>query len=53
MDELIKSKRIENNTKYKVLVNYLKDLIDVEEGYTAIITAKDIRRILKSLEEVE
>ena len=53
MDKLIKSKKIENNTKYKVLVNYLKDLIDVEEGYTTIITAKDIRRILKSLEEVE
>ena len=46
-------KRIEKSTKYKVLVNYLKDLIDVEEGYTTIITAKDIRRILKSLEEVE
>lgn len=39
--------------KYRVLVNYLKDLIGEEEGYIKIITPSDIRRILKALEEVE
>lgn len=40
--------------KYKILVNYLKDLIDYEEDKEVkLIFKKDIIRILKALEEVE
>lgn len=42
-------KVIENNTKYKTLVNYLKGLIDKE----AYINSDEIKKILKALEEVE
>ena len=40
-------------TKYKILVNYLKDLIEEKEGYITIVNKEDIRKILKALEEVE
>ena len=53
MDEMIRSKRIELTTKYRILVNYLKDLIGEEEGHIKIVTPADIRKILKALEEVE
>ena len=49
MDEAIRYKRIEKNTKYKILVNYLKGLIDKE----AYINSDEIKKILKALEEVE
>lgn len=43
--------------KYKILVNYLKDLIGqdevMEEGQYKLICRYDIIRILKALEEVE
>lgn len=39
--------------KYKILVNYLKDLIVDDKDYVKIITKEDIRKILKALEEVE
>lgn len=40
--------------KYRVLVNYLKELIEEQEGYVTIIGRVDIVRILKALgEEVE
>ena len=45
----IELKVIENNTKYKTLVNYLKGLIDKE----AYINSNEIKKILKALEEVE
>ena len=41
-------------TKYRILVKYLKDLIEeTTEEYTKIITTGDIRKILRALEEVE
>ena len=42
-------KSIENSTKYKILINYLKTLI---EGET-YINSSEIEKILKTLEEVE
>lgn len=42
-------KAIENNTKYKTLVNYLKELTEKE----AYISSEEIKKILKALEEVE
>jgi len=39
----------EKGTKYKILVNYLKGLIDKE----AYINSEKIKEILKALEEVE
>lgn len=42
-------KAIENNTKYKTLVNYLKEAIQKE----AYINSDEIKKILKALEEVE
>lgn len=52
-DYMTEKKAIENNAKYKILVNYLKDLIQEEEGYVKIVTKGDIKKILKALEEVE
>lgn len=49
MDEIIRNKRLEISTKYKVLVNYLKELIEKE----AYINSDEIKKILKALEEVE
>lgn len=49
MDEAIRYKRIEKNTKYKILVRYLKELIEKE----AYINSDEIIKILKALEEVE
>lgn len=42
-------KCIENNVKYKTLVNYLKNVIK-KESY---INSEEITKILKALEEVE
>ena len=42
-------KRIEKNTKYRILVNYLKGLTEKE----AYINSDEIKKILKALEEVE
>lgn len=49
MDEAIRNKRIEKSTKYKILVRYLKELIEKE----AYINSDEIKKILKALEEVE
>ena len=49
MDELIEKKRVEKVTKYKILVNYLKEAINKE----AYINSDEIKKILKALEEVE
>lgn len=49
MEDLARYKRIEKSTKYKILVNYLKGLIDKE----AYINSDEIKKILKALEEVE
>lgn len=49
MDEMARNIRIEKNTKYRVLVNYLKELIEKE----AYINSDEIKKILKALEEVE
>lgn len=49
MEEAIRNKRIEKNTKYRILVNYLKGLIEKE----AYINSDEIKKILKALEEVE
>ena len=50
MDEMVRTKRIEKSTKYKVLVNYLKELIEKEQYF---IQEEKIKEILKALEEVE
>lgn len=39
--------------KYKILVNYLKDLIEENDEYVKLVTKEDIRRILKALEELK
>ncbi len=39
--------------KYKILVNYLKDLIEENDDYVKLVTKEDIRRILKALEELK
>ena len=39
-------------TKYKILINYLKDLLEENDEYVKLITKEDIRRILKALEEL-
>lgn len=49
MEEVISNKRIEKSIKYRILVNYLKELIEKE----AYISSEEIKKILKSLEEVE
>ena len=49
MDEAIRYKRTEKSIKYKILVNYLKGLIEKE----AYINSEEIKKILKALEEVE
>lgn len=49
MNEIIENKSIEKSTKYRVLVNYLKKLIE-EETYVSV---KELTKILKALEEVE
>lgn len=49
MDEIVRTKRIEKSTKYRVLVNYLKEVIKKE----AYINSEEIKKILKALEEVE
>lgn len=49
MDEIIRDKRLEKSTKYRILVNYLKELIE-RESY---INSDEIKKILKALEEVE
>ena len=49
MEEAIRNKRLEKSTKYKILVNYLKELIE-KESY---ISSEEIKKILKALEEVE
>jgi len=48
-DYMTEKKAIENNAKYKILVNYLKDAIQKE----AYINSEEIKKILKALEEVE
>ena len=50
MEELINIKRIETNTKYRVLVNYLKLILEQSSVY---IDKEKIELILKVLEEVE
>lgn len=49
MEEIIIDKRIEKSTKYRILVTYLKGLIEKE----AYINSDEIKKILKALEEVE
>ena len=49
MDEMLRTKRIEKSTKYRILVIYLKQLIEKE----AYISSDEIKKILKALEEVE
>lgn len=49
MEEVISYKRIEKSIKYRILVNYLKELIEKE----AYISSEEIKKILKALEEVE
>ncbi len=49
MDEMIRNGRIEKSTKYRILVNYLKELIQKE----AYINSDEVKKILKALEEVE
>lgn len=49
MEEAIRYKRIEKSTKYKILVRYLKELMEKE----AYINSEEIKKILKALEEVE
>lgn len=49
MNEIIENKRIEKSTKYSVLVNYLKELIE-KESY---VNVKELTKILKALGEVE
>ena len=49
MNEIIEDKRIEKSTKYRVLVNYLKELIE-KESY---VNVKELTKILKALGEVE
>lgn len=49
MGEIIEIKRIEKSTKYRVLVNYLKELIE-KESY---VNVEELKKILKALEEVE
>lgn len=39
--------------KYKILVNYLKTLIEEKAGCITLIYKEDIVKILKALEEVE
>ena len=50
LDEMIEKPRIERNTKYKVLVNYLKVILT---GSSVYIDKEKIELILKVLEEVE
>lgn len=50
MEELINIKRIETNTKYRVLVNYLKAILEQSSVY---IDKEKIELILKVLEEVK
>lgn len=40
-------------TKYKILINYLKDLLEENDDYVKLVTKEDIRRILKALEELK
>lgn len=49
MEEAIRNKRVEKSVKYRVLVKYLKELIEKE----AYINSDEIKKILKALEEVE
>lgn len=49
MEEAIRNKRLEKSTKYKILVNYLKQLVEKE----AYVNSEEIIKILKALEEVE
>lgn len=49
IEDLQKRCRLENSTKYRILVNYLKELIEKE----AYINSEEIKKILKALEEVE
>lgn len=49
MDEMLRAKRIEKSTKYRILVIYLKQIIERE----AYINSDEIKKILKALEEVE
>ena len=49
MEEMIKAKRIETSTKYRILVIYLKELV----GKEAFINSEEIKKILKALEEAE
>lgn len=49
MNKIIENKRIEKNTKYRILVNYLKRSIEKE----VYINREEIKKILKALEEVK
>lgn len=49
MNEITENKRIEKSTKYSVLVNYLKELIE-KESY---VNVEELKKILKALEEVK
>jgi len=53
MIELDTNYYIQTDIRYKILVNYLKELLEEKEGYVNIITKEDIRKILKALGEVE
>lgn len=48
MEELIRAKRIETSTKYRVLVNYLKTMV---KQNTVYIDKEKIELILNVLEE--
>ena len=49
MEEKIENVRIEKNTKYRILINYLKGAIERE----AYISSEEIKKLLKAFEEVE
>ena len=49
MEEKIENVRIEKNTKYRILINYLKGVIERE----AYISSEEIKKLLKAFEEVE
>ena len=49
MEEMLRAKRIESSTKYRTLVNYLKEII----GKETFINSEEIKKILKALEEID
>lgn len=49
MEETKENVKIEKNTKYRILVNYLKGAIERD----AYISSEEIKKLLKAFEEVE